>query len=71
MLTGMLEMIVKMSLITGAYVALTFLLWKSLQDRKLSSGDKLGLGFLYGLLSIFSIISYDIPAQTRSVSGCR
>ena len=54
MLTGMLEMIVKMSLITGAYVALTFLLWKSLQDRKLSSGDKLGLGFLYGLLSIFS-----------------
>ena len=54
MLTGMLEMIVKMSLITGAYVALTFLLWKSLHDRELSSGDKLGLGFLYGLLSIFS-----------------
>ena len=54
MLTGIFEMIAKMSLVTGAYVALTFLLWKSLQDRKLNAGDRLGLGFLYGLLSIFS-----------------
>ena len=54
MITGMLEMIAKMSLITGAYVALTFLLWKALRDRELSIGDRIGLGFLYGVLSVFS-----------------
>ena len=47
-------MITKMSLITLAYVAVTYLLWKSIQDRKLSTGDKIGLGFLFGILSIFS-----------------
>ena len=54
MIAGTLGMIVKMSLITLAYVAVTYLLWKSIQDRKLSTGDKIGLGFLYGILSIFS-----------------
>lgn len=54
MIAGTLGMIVKMSLITLAYVAVTFLLWKSVADRELSIGDKLGLGFLYGILSIFS-----------------
>ena len=47
-------MIGKMSLITLAYVAVTFLLWKSVKDRELSIGDKIGLGVLYGILSIFS-----------------
>lgn len=47
-------MIVKMSLITLAYVVVTFLLWKSVRDRKLSIGDKIGMGCIYGLLSIFS-----------------
>ena len=47
-------MIVKMSLITLAYVAVTFLLWKSVENRDLSVGDKIGIGFLYGILSIFS-----------------
>ncbi len=54
MIAGTLGMIVKMSLITLAYVAVTFLLWKSVKDRKLSAGDKIGIGFLYGILSIFS-----------------
>ena len=49
-----LGMVVKMSLITLAYVAVTFLLWKSIRDRDLSIGDKLGLGVLYGILSVFS-----------------
>ena len=47
-------MIVKMSLITVAYVAVTFLMWKAVKDRELNIGDKLGLGFLYGILSVFS-----------------
>ena len=47
-------MILKMALITLAYVAVTFLLWKAVKDRKLSVGDRIGLGFLYGILSVFS-----------------
>lgn len=47
-------MLLKMSLITLAYVVVTFLLWKATRDRKLSVGDKIGVGFIYGLLSIFS-----------------
>ena len=47
-------MIIKMSLITLAYVTLTVLLWRALRDRKLSAGDKIALGFLYGILCIFS-----------------
>lgn len=47
-------MILKMSLITLAYVVVTFLLWKAVKDRKLSVGDRIGLGFLYGILSVFS-----------------
>ena len=43
-----------MSAITLVYVVVTFLLWKSVKDRELSIGDKLGLGFLYGILSIYS-----------------
>lgn len=54
MLTGTTGMLIKMSLITLAYVAVTFLLWKAVRDRKLSIGDKIGMGFIYGLLSIFS-----------------
>ena len=54
MFIGVLGMVVKMSLITLAFVAVTFLLWKAVRDRKLSIGDKIGLGFLYGILSVFS-----------------
>ena len=53
-MAGTALMIVKMSLITLAYVAVTFLLWKTLRDRKLTLGDKIGLGVLYGILCIFS-----------------
>lgn len=54
MIAVTLGMTVKMSLITLAYVAVTFLLWKTVKDKDLSVGDKIGLGFLYGSLSIFS-----------------
>lgn len=54
MLTGTLGMVGKMSLITLAYVAVTFLLWKAIKDRKISLGDKIALGCLYGILSVFS-----------------
>ena len=47
-------MIVKMSSITFVYVAVTFLLWKALTDRKIGIGDRIALGFIYGILSIFS-----------------
>ena len=47
-------MVIKMSLITLAYVVVTFLLWKVVKDRKLSTDDKIAIGFLYGILSIFS-----------------
>ena len=54
MLTVMFSMIVKMSSITFVYVAVTFLLWKALTDRKMGMGDKIALGFIYGILSVFS-----------------
>ena len=41
MIAGTLGMIVKMSLITLAYVAVTYLLWKSVRDRELSAGDEI------------------------------
>ena len=47
-------MLVKMSSITFVYVAVTFLLWKALKDRKMGMGDKIALGFIYGILSVFS-----------------
>ena len=50
----MFSMIVKMSSITFVYVAVTFLLWKALADRKIGTGDRIALGFIYGILSIFS-----------------
>ena len=54
MLAGTFEMIIKMSLVTSAYVILTFLLWRFLKDREMNIGDRIGLGFLYGILSVFS-----------------
>ena len=50
----MFAMIVKMSLITLLYVGVTFLLWKILKDRDAGVGDKIAIGALYGILSIFS-----------------
>lgn len=54
MLEGTFGMLVKMSSITFVYVAVTFLLWKALTDRKIGIGDRIALGFIYGILSIFS-----------------
>ena len=54
MLNGTLTMIIKMSLITLAYVTVTYLLWKVLKDRKLTPDEKIGLGVLYGILCVFS-----------------
>lgn len=54
MLTGTSGMMIKMALVTLAYVAVTFLLWRTVRDRKLSVGDKIAMGFIYGLMSIFS-----------------
>ena len=56
MLAGTFEMIIKMSLVTSAYVILTFLLWRFLKDREMNIGDRIGLGFLYGILSVFSTL---------------
>lgn len=47
-------MIAKMSAITLAYVLVTFLLWKTLEERKIGIGDKIAIGVLYGIMSIFS-----------------
>lgn len=47
-------MIVKMSLMTLLYVGVTFLLWRALRDRVISTGEKIALGVLYGILSVFS-----------------
>ena len=47
-------MIAKMSAITLAYVAVTFMLWKALKDREMHLGDKIALGVLYGIMSVFS-----------------
>ena len=54
MLEGTFGMLVKMSSITFVYVAVTFLLWKALADRKMGAGDRIALGFIYGILSVFS-----------------
>lgn len=54
MLRGTLGMIIKMSLITLSYVAVTFLMWKSFRDRNLNTLEKIGLGLTYGILSVFS-----------------
>ena len=54
MLAGVSGMIIKMSLVTLLYVGVTFLLWKSLKNRELSMGDKIAIGALYGILSVFS-----------------
>lgn len=53
-MSGIPVMIIKMSAITLAYVCVTFLLWKALKDRELSVGEKIAIGALYGILSIFS-----------------
>ena len=49
-----LLMIVKMSVITLLYVTVTFLLWRTVKDRKITADEKIALGLLYGILSIFS-----------------
>ena len=47
-------MVIKMSSITLVYVVVTFLLWKSLKGRKIRIDEKIAVGVLYGILSVFS-----------------
>lgn len=47
-------MLGKMSLITLVYVVVTFLLWKAVKDKQIGTGDRIAIGVLYGILSIFS-----------------
>jgi LytS/YehU family sensor histidine kinase len=47
-------MTVKMSLITLLYVGVTFMLWKSLKGRETTADERVAIGLLYGILSIFS-----------------
>lgn len=47
-------MILKMSLITLLHVGLTFLLWKSLKNRKITGTIRIGLGVIYGIAAILS-----------------
>ena len=53
--SGIFSMIVKMSAITFVYVAVTVLLWKVMREREKGSvGDRIAIGVIYGILSIFS-----------------
>ena len=50
----MLLMILKMSALTLFYVALTALLWKRIQGRKLGRLAQIGVGLVYGLCAVLS-----------------
>ena len=47
-------MILKMSAVTLVYVILTFLVWRNLKDREITSDLKVAIGLFYGILSIMS-----------------
>ena len=47
-------MVFKMTLVTLLYVGVTLLVWRALKGRELSRGDKIAVGVLYGILSVFS-----------------
>ncbi len=53
-LAGTVGMTVKMTLITLLYVGVTFMLWKSLKGRETTADERVAIGLLYGILSIFS-----------------
>ena len=47
-------MILKMTAVTLLYVIVSFFVWKRTKDNKLTSAQKVVIGILYGILSIFS-----------------
>ena len=47
-------MILKMSAVTLVYVILTFLVWRNLKDREITSDLKVAIGLFYGILSVMS-----------------
>ena len=47
-------MILKMSAVTLVYVILTFMVWRNLKDREITSDLKVAIGLFYGILSIMS-----------------
>jgi len=49
-----LNMFLKMTAVTMAYVILTFLIWKNTRSKKLTLDIKLAIGLFYGILSIMS-----------------
>ena len=54
MFRNMIQMLLQMSAVTLLYVVLTTFLWLRLGTKKLTFTEKLGLGLIFGLLSVFS-----------------
>ncbi|MBR6090285.1 MAG: hypothetical protein IKP86_10155, partial [Anaerolineaceae bacterium] len=50
----MVQMLLKMSAITLLYVVITVFLWSKTKDKKFSPPDVIGIGLIYGILSILS-----------------
>ena len=47
-------MIIKMSLVTLLYVGVTYMVWRAIKGRKITADEKIAVGLLYGILSVFS-----------------
>ena len=47
-------MLLKMSVLTLIYVALTYIIWKSLKDKEMTPGIRIAIGALFGMCSILS-----------------
>ena len=47
-------MLLKMSVLTLIYVALTYIIWKSLKDKEMTAGIRIAIGALFGMCSILS-----------------
>ena len=50
----MVEMIIKMSLVTIIYVTITIILWLLVHDISLKRNHKIAIGIVYGIISILS-----------------
>ncbi len=48
------KMILQMTAVTATYVLITVILWKQLRNKQMTSGIRIAIGVLYGLLSILS-----------------
>ena len=47
-------MVLKMTVLTAIYVLLTLLLFKRYKDRKITLADRIGLGLVFGIMSVLS-----------------